>query len=61
MEQGTLWELDENTDSAAHPSWEQFNPGVKAEVTGKLSGLMAKAVRPHPDPRPGEKENDHES
>jgi hypothetical protein len=58
MEQGTLWELDENTDSAAHPSWEQFNPGVKAEVTGKLSGLMAKVV--YPDPRPGEKENDHE-
>jgi hypothetical protein len=60
MEQGTLWELDEKVDSAAHPAWGQFDPVVQAEVMGKLSVLMAKAVRPHPDPQPGEKESDHE-
>jgi hypothetical protein len=60
MEQGTLWELDEKIDSAAHPAWRQFDPVAKAEIMGKLSGLMVKMVRPHPDPRPGEKESDHE-
>jgi hypothetical protein len=60
MQQGTLWELDEKIDSAAHPAWGQFNPVAKAEVLEKLSALMAKAVRPHPDPQPGEKENAHE-
>jgi len=60
MEQGTLWELDEKIDSAAHPAWRRFDPVIKAQVMEKLSGLMAKAVRPHPDPRPGEKESDHE-
>ncbi len=60
MEQGTLWELDEKIASAAQPAWRQFDPVVQAEVLGKLSALMAKAVRPHPDPRPGEKENAHE-
>jgi hypothetical protein len=47
MEQGTLWELDEKIDSAAHPAWGQFDPVVQT-------------VRPHPDPQPGEKESDHE-
>jgi hypothetical protein len=60
MEQGTLWELDEKTDSAAHPTWDLFDPDAKAEVTAKLSGLMAKAVRLYPDPQSSEQENDHE-
>jgi hypothetical protein len=60
MEQGILWELDERTKLAAPPAWRQFDPVVKAEVMEKLSVLMAKAVHPHPDPRPGEKENAHE-
>lgn len=60
MKQGTLWEWDEKIASAAHPAWGQFDPVVKVEVLGKLSVLMAKAVRPHPDPQPGEKENAHE-
>jgi hypothetical protein len=60
MEQGTLWELDERLESAAHPAWGQFDPAVKAEVMGKLSMLMAQAIRPHPDSRPNEKENTHE-
>ncbi len=60
MEQGTLWELDERSVSAAQPAWRQFDPAVKAEVLEKLSVLMAKALRPHPDPRLGEKENAHE-
>jgi len=60
MEQGTLWDLDERVDSAAHPAWGRFDPVVQAEVMGKLSVLMAKAVCPHPDPQPGEKESDHE-
>jgi len=60
MEQRTLWELDEKTDSAAHPAWRQFDLVIKAEIMGKLSVLMAKAVRPHPDPQLGQKENDHE-
>lgn len=60
MEQGTLWELGEKIDSAAHPAWGQFDPVAQAEVMEKLSVLMAKAVRPHPDPQPGEKENAHE-
>jgi len=60
MEQGILWELDERIASAAQPAWRQFDPVVKAEVLAKLSALMAKAVRLHPDPQPGEKESDHE-
>lgn len=60
MEQGTLWEREETIDAAAPPAWGQFDPAAQAQVTGKLSVLMAQAVRLHPDPRPGEKENDHE-
>ncbi len=60
MQQGTLWELNERIDSAANPTWGQFDPVVKGEVMGKLSVLIAKAVRPYPDPRPSEKETAHE-
>jgi hypothetical protein len=60
MEQGTLWELDLRTDSSAAPIWGQFDSAIKREVMGKLSLLMVKAVRPHPDSLPSQKESDHE-
>ena len=60
MEQGTLWELDPRVDSDVTPIWRQLDAPLKMEVRTKLSVLMAKAVRPHPDPRPSEKENAHE-
>jgi hypothetical protein len=60
MEQGTLWELGPRTDSGVTPIWGQVDPVVKTDVTEKLSGLMVKAVHPHPDSLPSEKESDHE-
>ena len=60
MEQGTLWELDKKADWLANPTWGQLDPAVKAEVLGKLSVLMVKAVRHDHGPVPSEKENDDE-
>jgi hypothetical protein len=60
MEQGTLWELDPRTEAGIALIWGQCDAAVRTETMTKLSVLMVKAIRPHPDPRPGEKESDHE-
>lgn len=60
MDQGTLWELDQRTDSEVFAIWGQLDPVAKTDVTGKLSTLMVKAVHPHPDALPSEKESDYE-
>ena len=44
MEQMTLWNLEQTTESVPNPIWEQLDPAVKMDVITKLSRLMAKTV-----------------
>jgi len=60
MKQGTLWELDQQTDSVTNAMWGRLDATVKTNVKTKLSALMVRTVRPNQDPAPSEKENKHE-
>ncbi len=44
MEQMTLWELGQATESLANPVWEQLDPAVRKDTVIRLSRLMARAV-----------------
>ena len=60
MEQMTLWELGETTESIGSPVWEQLDPAVKMDVMTKLSRLMAKAVNPNYSEVQNEQEDNHD-
>jgi hypothetical protein len=60
MEQGILWQLDPRADSGVALIWGQLDATIRTEVRTKLSVLMAQAIRPPQDPRPGEKESNYE-
>ncbi len=60
MEQMTLWELLETTESALNPVWEQLDPVVKTDVTISLSRLMAKTVSQNRNEIQNEQESNHD-
>ena len=60
MEQMTLWELGQTTESVVNPIWEQLDPAVKMDTVTRLSRLMVKAVSPNHNKMQNEQENNHD-
>ena len=60
MEQMTLWELLETTESTVNPIWEQLDPAVKTDVILNLSRLMAKTISRNRNEIQNEQENNHD-